>query len=84
MKSDTAKLSIEKIRNNLNKLYEFRNKQYIMDNIMFEIVIELSKYIPGKAKTLELKILYILKSQGMIQYILRTGLCQLILINGKN
>ncbi len=51
---------------------------------MFEIVIELSKYIPGKAKTLELKILYILKSQGMIQYILRTGLCQLILINGKN
>ncbi|MCL4348134.1 MAG: hypothetical protein M1159_03435 [Candidatus Thermoplasmatota archaeon] len=47
---------IEKIKNNFNKHYEFRNKQHNLDNIMFENVRELSRYILGKVKTLEFKI----------------------------
>ena len=56
LRPDTAKLLIEKIKNNFNKRYEFRNKQHTLDNIMFENVRELSRYISGKAKTLEFKI----------------------------
>ena len=56
LKPNIAKLLIEKIKNNFNKRYEFRNKQYTIDNIMFENVRELSRYISGKTKTLEFKI----------------------------
>ena len=58
LRPDTAKILIEKIKNNFNKRYEFefKNKQYTLDNIMFENVRELSRYILGKAKTLEFKI----------------------------
>ncbi len=56
LKPDTAKLLIEKITNNFNKRYEFRNKQHTLENIMFENVRELSRYISGKVKELELKI----------------------------
>jgi CRISPR-associated protein Cas1 len=56
LKPDTAKSLIEKIKNNFNKRYEFRNKQHTLDNIMFENVREFSRYILGKAKTLEFKI----------------------------
>ena len=56
LKPDTAKLLIEKIKNNFNNRYEFMNKQHTLDNIMFENVRELSRYISGKAKTLEFKI----------------------------
>jgi CRISPR-associated protein Cas1 len=56
LKPDTAKLLIEKLKNNFNKRYEFRNKQHTLDNIMFENVRELSRYISGKAKTLDFKI----------------------------
>ncbi len=47
---------IEKIKDNFNKRYEFRNKQYALDVIMFENVRELSRYILGKTKTLDFKI----------------------------
>ena len=47
---------IEKIKDNFNKRYEFRNKQYALDVIMFANVRELSRYILGKVKTLEFKI----------------------------
>ena len=40
---------------NFNKRYEFRNKQYALDVIMFENIRELSRYILGKVKTLEFK-----------------------------
>jgi len=56
LRPDTAKLLIEKIKNNFNKRYEFRNKQHTLDNIMFENVRELSRYISGKIKTLDFNI----------------------------
>ena len=56
LKPNTAKLLIEKIKDNFNKRYEFRNKQHTLDNIMFENVRELSKYVSGKTKALEFKI----------------------------
>ncbi|MCL4325841.1 MAG: CRISPR-associated endonuclease Cas1 [Candidatus Thermoplasmatota archaeon] len=56
LRPNIAKLLIDKIKNNFNKRYEFRNKQHTLENIMFENVRELSRYISGKAKTLEFKI----------------------------
>jgi CRISPR-associated protein Cas1 len=55
LKPDTAKLLIEKIKNNFNKRYEFKNKQYTLDNIMFQNIRELSRYVSGKIKTLEFR-----------------------------
>ena len=56
LKPDTAKKLIEKISNSFNKRYEFKNKQHTLENIMFENIRELSKYISGKVKELEFKI----------------------------
>jgi CRISPR-associated protein Cas1 len=56
LKPNTAKLLIEKITNNFNKRYEFRNKQHTLENIMFENVRELSRYLSGKTKSLDFKI----------------------------
>ncbi len=56
LKPVTSRKLIEKIANNFNKRYEFRNKQHTLENIMFENVRELSRYISGKAKSLEFKI----------------------------
>jgi len=56
LKPNTAKLLIEKIKNNFNQRYEFRNKQYALENIMFENIRELSKYITGNNKSLEFTI----------------------------
>ena len=59
LKPNTAKLLIEKIKNNFNQRYEFRNKQYALENIMFENIRELSRYITGNSKNLEFTIPYI-------------------------
>jgi len=56
LKPDTAKLLIEKIKNNFNQRYEFRNKQHTLENIMLENMGELSKYITGNSKNLEFSI----------------------------
>jgi len=56
LKPNTAKLLIEKIKNNFNQRYEFRNKQYALENIMFENIRELSRYITGNSKNLEFTI----------------------------
>ncbi|MFP3300726.1 MAG: CRISPR-associated endonuclease Cas1 [Thermoplasmatales archaeon] len=56
LKPNTAKLLVEKIKNNFNQCYEFRNKQYALENIMFENIRELSKYITGNSKNLEFTI----------------------------
>jgi len=56
LKPNTAELLIEKIKNNFNQRYEFRNKQYALENIMFENIRELSKYITGNSKNLEFTI----------------------------
>gem|GEM_PF-817288 len=56
LKPNTAKLLIEKIKNNFNQRYEFRNKQYALENIMFEDIRELSRYIIGNSKHLEFSI----------------------------
>ena len=49
LKPNMAKLFIEKIENNFNKRCEFRNKQQTFDNIIFENVRELGRYISGRA-----------------------------------
>ena len=56
MKPDTAKKLIEKIQGNFNKRYEFRNKQHTLENIMFENIRELSKYVLGKAMEMKFNI----------------------------
>jgi len=56
LKPNTAKLLIEKIKNNFNQRYEFRNKQHTLENIMFENIRELSKYITGNSKSMEFTI----------------------------
>jgi CRISPR-associated protein Cas1 len=53
LKPNTAKLLIEKIKNNFNQRYEFRNKQYTLESIMFKNIRELSRYIMGDSKKLE-------------------------------
>ena len=55
LRPDTAKILIEKIINNFNKRYKFRNKQHTLDNIMFKNVRELSRYVLGKTKALDFK-----------------------------
>jgi len=47
---------IEKIENNFNNRYEFKNKQHTLENIMFENIRELSKCITGNSKSLEFTI----------------------------
>jgi CRISPR-associated protein Cas1 len=47
-----------------NKRYEFKNKQHTLENIMLENVRELSRYVSGKAKSLEFKILDIIMSRN--------------------
>jgi len=56
LKPNIAKLLIEKIKNNFNQRYEFKNKQHTLENIMFEKIRELSRYIIGNSKPLELTI----------------------------
>jgi len=56
LKPNTAKLLIEKIKNNFNQHYEFKNKQYALENIMFENIRELSRYIMENRKQLEFAI----------------------------
>lgn len=57
LRPDTAKLLIEKIKGNFNKRYEFKGKQYTLENIMFENMREFSKYISEKSKELKFQIL---------------------------
>jgi len=52
-KPNTAKPLAKKIKKNFNQRYEFRNKQYALENIMFENINELSRYITGNNKQLE-------------------------------
>jgi len=53
LKPNTAKLLIEKIKNNFNQRYEFKNKQHTLENIMFENIRELNRYIIGNSKNLD-------------------------------
>jgi CRISPR-associated protein Cas1 len=55
-------LLIEKIKDNFNKRYEFRNKEHTIENIMFENVRELGRCLSGKPKSLEFEILDIVIS----------------------
>ena len=56
LKPKTARLLIEKIKENFNKRYEFRGKRYTLDNILYENVRILSNYISSKSKTLNFNI----------------------------
>jgi CRISPR-associated protein Cas1 len=57
LKAETAKKLIEKIKHNFGKRYEFRNKQHTLENIMFENIRELSRYLSGKTRSLDFMIL---------------------------
>ena len=48
LKRDTARKLIEKIKENFNRRYELKNKQYPLDNILFENVRILSKCLLEK------------------------------------
>jgi len=54
LKPNRAKLLIEKIKDNFNQCYEFKNKQYALESIMFENNRELSTYITGNSKESEI------------------------------
>ena len=56
LRPKTAKLLIEKIKDNFNKLSQFENKQYTLDNIPYENVRTLSNYISGISKVLDFNI----------------------------
>ena len=56
LRPETAKLLIEKIKDNFNKRYEFNKKQHTLDNILFENIRMLSSYISGKSKELNFNI----------------------------
>ena len=56
LRPKTARLLIERIKENFNRRYEFRNKQYTLDNILYENVRLLSKYLLGKSKSLDFSI----------------------------
>ena len=56
LRPDTAKTLIGKIQENFNKRYLFNGKQHTLENIMFENVRELSKYISDKSKSLNFNI----------------------------
>ena len=56
LKPNKVKLLIDKTKGNFNKGYKFRNRQQTLENIMFENVRELNRYISGKTKTLDFKI----------------------------
>ena len=53
LRPKTARLLIERIKENFNRRYEFKNKQYTLDNILYENVRLLSRYLLGKSKTLD-------------------------------
>ena len=56
LKPKTARLLIEKIKDNFNKRYQFKNKQFTLDNILYENVRTLSNYISGKSNVLDFNI----------------------------
>ena len=56
LRPDTTKKLIEKIKENFNRRYEFKNKQYTLDNILYENIRILSNYISGKSKELNFNI----------------------------
>jgi len=56
LKLNTAKLLIEKIKETFNHRYEFKNKQHTLENIMFENIRELSRYLMENNKHLEFTI----------------------------
>ena len=56
LKPDTAKLLIEKTKENFNRKYWFNNKQRTFENIMFENTRILGKYLSGKSNVLEFSI----------------------------
>ena len=56
LKPNTAKLLIEKIKNNFNQRYEFRNKHHTLENIMFENIRKFSRYVIENNKHLEFTI----------------------------
>ncbi|AKA49675.1 CRISPR-associated protein Cas1 [uncultured archaeon] len=53
LKPNTARLLIERIKENFNQRYDFRNKKHSLENIMLENIREFSKYLVDKKNTLD-------------------------------
>ena len=53
LKPNTARLLIERIKENFNQLYDFRNKKHTLENIMLENIREFGKYLSEKSRILE-------------------------------
>ena len=83
LRPDTARLLIEKIMNNFNRRYSFNNKQHTFENIMFENVRILGKYLRGKTNVLEFSIPD-LKITRVDSQDIRSKPMAMILRNGKN
>ena len=56
LRPKTAGLLIERIKENFNRRYEFRGKNYTLESILYENVRILSNYISGKSKELNFSI----------------------------
>jgi len=54
--TDDLMVNVEKIKNNFNQRYEFKNKEYALENIMFENIRELSRYVMDNSKQLKFTI----------------------------
>ena len=53
MRLDTAKLLTEKIKNNFNQRYDFRDKKHNLENIILEDIREFGKYLSKRSKNFE-------------------------------
>ena len=51
LKPNTARLLIEKIKENFNKRYDFRNKKHTLENIMFENIRDFGKCLLDRKNT---------------------------------
>ena len=56
LKPNTAKIPIEKIKENFNRRYDFNKKQHALENIMFENAGIFGKYLSGKTNVLKFRI----------------------------
>ncbi|SHO47630.1 CRISPR-associated endonuclease Cas1 [Nitrosotalea sinensis] len=56
LRETTAKLLIEKIKNNFNTKVPFRGKNYTYDNVLFYKIQEFANFISEKSNKLDLKI----------------------------
>jgi CRISPR-associated protein Cas1 len=53
LKPDTARLLIEKIRNNFNSKVPYKKRNFAYQNILYDNISQLAQYVSNKKKTIE-------------------------------